>query len=467
LIGRLTDTCISNRIRGGKTMPKFRNEKEFKINRPCDQSWDEMKGNDKVRVCEHCEKEVNNLSAMTRKEALRLVRRSGGNICLRYYQDPKTQRPIFIERMQKLAAQSGVSAGVLTASVAFSGAAYAQNRSIPLNEISISRVNQGGDFDPIDKEKDVEIRTDEIGSVTGVVTDPNGAVIPYALVSLFNETTGVYLTATANLEGYYEFKDVPAGVYKMKFEAGNFAPREYSTVTVYETGMVREDAQLALQQVGEVVQVGVTVETQETVTVGSVSVVPSSPLVQAALNNDLEDVKARLMMRAKVNVRDKAYDGISPLHAAVENGNIEMVQFLLDRGAKKNIRDFQKRKPLMMMDSDATPDLLQLMIRYGAKTTLIDKQGSTLLMHFAENNQPEILRYLLSSGIPINAKNKDGETALMIAADNDQVETVKALLEAGADANLADNESETAMEKTSNAEIKSLLVTYGAVAKSN
>ena len=438
-------------------MPKFRNEKEFKISGPCGQSWDEMKGNDKVRVCEHCEKAVNNVSAMTRKEALRLVRKSGGNICLRYYQDPKTQRPIFIERMQRLAAQSGVSAGVLTASVAFSGAAYAQGEPAPAAGISITRVNQVG-----------EIRSDEMGSVTGVVTDPNGAVIPYALVSLFNETAGVYLTVTANLEGYYEFKNVPAGTYKMKFEAGNFAPSEYPLVTVYETGMVREDAQLALPQVGEMVQVGGDVAFQTDVIVGVyASTVSSNPLVQAALNNDLEDVKARVMMRAKVNVRDKAYDGISPLHAAIENGNIEMVQFLLDRGAKTNIRDFQKRTPLMMMDEDATPELLQLMLHYGAKTTLIDKEGNTLLMHFAEYNQPEILRYLLTSGIPINAKNKDGETALTIAADNDQVETVKLLLEAGADANLADNESETAIEKTSNAEVKSLLISFGAVAKSN
>ena len=456
MIGRLTDTRIDKRIRRGKSMPKFRNEKEFKIGGPCDESWDEMKGNEKVRVCEHCEKAVNNLSAMTRKEALRLVRASGGNICLRYYPDPKTQRPIFIERMQKLAAQSGVSAGLLTASVALSGAAYAQSPSAPTAGISITRTTHVG-----------EVGGDETGSVTGVVTDPNGAVIPYALVSLFNETTGTYFTTTANLEGYYEFKDVPAGVYKMKFEAGNFAAREYSSITVYETGMVREDAQLTLPQVGEIVQVGGSTEIQESVTVGVISVVPSNPLVQAALNNDLEDVKARVMMRAKVNVRDKAYDGISPLHAAIENGNIEMVQFLLDRGAKVNIRDFQKRTPLMMMDEDATPELLQLMIRYGAKMSLADKEGNTLLMHFAEYNQPEILRYLLTAGIPINAKNKDGETALMIAADSDQVETVRALLDAGADANLADNENEAAIEKTSNAEVKSLLISFGAVAKSN
>lgn len=430
-------------------MSKDKNYSEFQIVSPCGQSWDEMKGNDKVRLCEHCEKEVNNVSAMTRKDAVRLVRGSDGQICLRYYQDPKTQRPVFIEKMQRLAAQSGVSAGVLMASVAFSGAAYAQGEPAPAAIVEVPNA----------------ARTDgNSGYITGVVTDPNGAVIPYALVSLFNETTGIYLTANANLEGYYEFKDVPTGVYKMKFEAGNFTPQEYASVQVYETAMIRRDAQLTLPQVGEVVQVGGS-DIIYTSVQGVISIAASNPLVRAAMNDDLEDVKARVMMRAKVNVRDKAYNGISPLHAAVENGNLEMVQFLLDRGAKANIRDFQKRTPLMMMDSDATPELLQLLIRYGAKTNLIDKEENTLLMHFAEFSEPEILRYLLTAGILLDARNKEGETALMIAADNENIETVKALLEAGANANLAANDGEAAIDKTTNEEIRSLLISHGAVAR--
>lgn len=97
-----------------------------------------------------------------------------------------------------------------------------------------------------------------------------------------------------------------------------------------------------MPQVGEVVEVnGGRYETSGTVGV-VISTVSSNALVQAAMNDDLEDVKARVLMRAKVNVRDKAYDGISPLHAAVENGNIAMVQFLLDRGAKNKYSRFQE-----------------------------------------------------------------------------------------------------------------------------
>jgi ankyrin repeat protein len=232
--------------------------------------------------------------------------------------------------------------------------------------------------------------------------------------------------------------------------------------------MVRQDVHLGLQRVDVVVQVGGDAERESVILGGAmVSISPTNPLVSAAINDDLEDVKARVLMRAKVNVRDKAYNGMTALHVAVENGNVEMVRFLLEHGARTNIRDFQKRTALMMMDDDAKPELAELLIRYGAKPTLVDKEGNNALMHFAEYFQPDVIRFLLNSGIPIDAKNNDGETALMIAADNDQAETVKALLEAGADANAASDDGKTALERTKNGQVRSLLITYGAVARSN
>jgi hypothetical protein len=433
-------------------MLKNGDERTFKISGPCDASWDKMKGNDRVRVCEHCEKEVNNVSAMTRKEALRLVRNSGGNICLQYRVDTRTQRPIFIERLQRMAARSGVAAGALTASIALSGNAHAQTEQAPAAVVEVNS----------------ETRPGSGGSITGIVSDPIGAVVPFATVSLFNESTGVYLYSTANLEGYYEFKDVPMGSYKMKFEGGGLQPRELSSINIYETAMVRQDVQLALQQVGVVVEVGSNEETSSMSYGGVVvSFTTTNPLVLAALNDDLEDVKARVLMRAKVNVRDKGFNGLTALHIAVENGNLPMVQFLLEHGARTNIRDFRKRTALMMMDDDAKPELAEMLIRYGAKPSLVDKEGNNALMHLAEYDKPDILRLLVNSGIAIDAKNADGETALMIAADNDQEATVKALLEAGANANMTSADGKTAMERTTNDQVRSLLITYGAVARSN
>ena len=171
-------------------------------------------------------------------------------------------------------------------------------------------------------------------------------------------------------------------------------------------------------------------------------------------------------MRTRVNVRDKSRDGMSPLHAAVETGNLEIAAYLLDHGAKTNIRDFEKRTPLMMMDSDTTVEMFDLLVRYGAKVTLLDKQKNNILHHAAENDvSAEVMRRLATYGLNVNAVNKEGKTALMVAAENGYVEIAKVLIESGADVNVRTRDGSTALSliSASDANTRSLLETYGAV----
>jgi hypothetical protein len=58
---------------------------ELRIATPCTADWDEMSGSDRVRFCGRCEKNVYNLSAMTRAEAEQLVRQREGRTCIRLY----------------------------------------------------------------------------------------------------------------------------------------------------------------------------------------------------------------------------------------------------------------------------------------------------------------------------------------------------------------------------------------------
>jgi len=58
------------------------------VAKPCDADWNSMIGNDQVRFCDHCKLHVNDLSSMTRQEAMRLVTRSGGRLCVRYIERP-------------------------------------------------------------------------------------------------------------------------------------------------------------------------------------------------------------------------------------------------------------------------------------------------------------------------------------------------------------------------------------------
>jgi hypothetical protein len=63
-----------------RSLPLLEN---LRIASPCTASWDEMTGDERVRFCGHCEKDVYNLSGMAREESERLLRERAGDICVR------------------------------------------------------------------------------------------------------------------------------------------------------------------------------------------------------------------------------------------------------------------------------------------------------------------------------------------------------------------------------------------------
>ena len=52
---------------------------------PCQTSWEKMQGDDRVRHCQECKLNVYSLSEMTRKDAERLIAKSEGRLCVRFY----------------------------------------------------------------------------------------------------------------------------------------------------------------------------------------------------------------------------------------------------------------------------------------------------------------------------------------------------------------------------------------------
>lgn len=71
-------------LRGKRSLPML---DQIKVASPCNASWEDMTGDDRVRFCGQCEKNVYNLSAMPREDAERLLaERLGGELCVRFYQ---------------------------------------------------------------------------------------------------------------------------------------------------------------------------------------------------------------------------------------------------------------------------------------------------------------------------------------------------------------------------------------------
>src|ERR1700727_2016969 len=71
-----------------------------------------------------------------------------------------------------------------------------------------------------------------VSTLTGIVSDLTGAVIPGANVELVNTSTNATLHATTNSLGSYTFANVPPGPgYKITISANGFEP--YQIVDVY------------------------------------------------------------------------------------------------------------------------------------------------------------------------------------------------------------------------------------------
>src|SRR5258706_12399248 len=62
----------------------------------------------------------------------------------------------------------------------------------------------------------------ETGSVTGVVTDPQGATVGGADVTLTDVATHSPRTATTNESGRYHFASIPAGIYDITVSRPGF-----------------------------------------------------------------------------------------------------------------------------------------------------------------------------------------------------------------------------------------------------
>lgn len=58
---------------------------DIRIAAPCSAPWEAMHGDDRVRFCSHCTKNVYNLSAMPRADAEALLLQHEGDLCVRLY----------------------------------------------------------------------------------------------------------------------------------------------------------------------------------------------------------------------------------------------------------------------------------------------------------------------------------------------------------------------------------------------
>ena len=110
------------------------------------------------------------------------------------------------------------------------------------------------------------------GEVTGRVTDPSGAVIPGASVTLTNINTNAVRNVVTTEAGAYTFPSIPPGIYRLRTELPGFKAAASEPFEVQVQQVVRLDITLELGQISDTVEVAATADLlqAETATVGAV-----------------------------------------------------------------------------------------------------------------------------------------------------------------------------------------------------
>jgi hypothetical protein len=92
------------------------------------------------------------------------------------------------------------------------------------------------------------------GDVTGLITDPSGAVLPNAPITLTNTQTGATRTQKTNASGSYRFSLLDPGTYTVSVSPQGFQPAKQA-VTVSVGQVTTANLQLALATAGTTVEV--------------------------------------------------------------------------------------------------------------------------------------------------------------------------------------------------------------------
>jgi hypothetical protein len=101
-------------------------------------------------------------------------------------------------------------------------------------------------------------------SLRGTITDPKGATVPGANVTLSNPTMGVSLTTTTNKEGLYQFLEVRPGTYSLEVVAAGFATVKQSNLILLVATPATSDLRMSLATGTTTVEVTAALQTINT-----------------------------------------------------------------------------------------------------------------------------------------------------------------------------------------------------------
>jgi outer membrane receptor protein involved in Fe transport len=247
------------------------------------------------------------------------------------------------------------------------------------------------------------------GQFTGTVTDPSGAAVPNAKVTITNPATNLSVSTTTNQTGFYSAKELPPGSYKITVEAPGFKTYTDSGVALNAGTIAHVDTKMQLGQAREVVEVTGEVSAVNTEDSKLSSTVTSTQISNLPLNG--RNVYDLIQMApGALNVNGVDFEGG---HGTVVNGLREDFNgFLINGVSNKGLSGGVVNTPILDTVQEFQQLDLNMSAQYGNSAgsinNLVSKSGTNAyhgsLWEYVRNDAFDANEYFLARPDPNTGK---------------------------------------------------------------
>jgi carboxypeptidase family protein len=214
------------------------------VSTPCKADWEIMPGNEQVRFCSQCGLNVYNISALTRKQAEKLIAETEGRLCAKLYRRADgtvitRDCPIGIRAFKRRASR-------------VANAALSAILGIFTNHI-VAMAKDGHENCRHYTARIVRSETEQSAAlIMGTVFSEIKEGIPDSKVTIINEETGRKYTSNTDGKGEYRISSLPAGSYSIIVESRGFSVFRKKAVKINEGEGLQFDVILQVGSTGGV-----------------------------------------------------------------------------------------------------------------------------------------------------------------------------------------------------------------------
>ena len=255
-------------------------------------------------------------------------------------------------------------------------------------------------------------------SVRGMVTDPQGAAVSGAEVTITNVNTGYTRTSISGSDGEYNFPDLPLGPYKIRASHAGFKNAEQTGIVLHVDDSLVVNVSMALGAVSETVTVEATPIQVETTNGELTGLIEGAQVTELPLNGrnfaQLLELTPGVAAAEAFSTQNKGLKGSSDLSISggPSNGNLWLVDGgnNNDTGSNRTILIYPSIDSIAEFKVERNSYGAQYGLSAGGQVNIVTKGGSNdfhgSVYYFGRNDKLNAYDTVLKANSPGAAKNK-------------------------------------------------------------